>query len=57
MPKKYRVDMTITDTEANPEQEVDSSQHEVSYENDAEAKRKFSEKTDAAKKAGKPDKE
>ena len=54
MPKKYRIDMTITDTETNTQ--VDSSVLEETYENDAEAQSKFSKKVDAAEKAGKPDK-
>jgi hypothetical protein len=54
VPKKYRVDMTITDTEVDPEVVVDSSQDEIWYEDDAEATEKFQDKVDKAKNAGKP---
>ena len=53
MPKKYRIDMTITNTQTNTE--LDAVPHEEDYKDDAEAKRKFLKKVDAAKKSGKPD--
>ena len=55
MPKKYRIDMTITNTETNTE--LAAKSHEEDYKDDAEAIRKFPKKTDAAEKAGKPDEE
>jgi hypothetical protein len=53
MPKKYRIDMTITSTETNTE--LGTAPHEEHYKDDAEAMRKFLKKVDAAEKAGKPD--
>jgi hypothetical protein len=51
MPKKYRIDMTITNIETKTE--VKSDSHFEHYSDDTQAREKFQLKKDAARKAGK----
>jgi hypothetical protein len=50
MPKRYTVEMTITNDEGT---QVDDDSHFEWYENDQQAKGKFQEKKQAARNAGK----
>lgn len=50
MPKRYSIEITIYD-ESNTQVATDS--HEEQYANDEQAKAKFEEKKQAARKAGK----
>jgi hypothetical protein len=51
MPKRYRIDMTLTEEASNTQLDADSEA--VTYRDDAEAKKKFAEKKEPARKAGK----
>ena len=51
MPKRYRIELSITDIKSNTQ--LDSSSHEETYKDDAEAKTKFQQKDRAATNAGK----
>jgi hypothetical protein len=52
MPKRYRIEMTLLDDEANTKVEP-TDKHNERYETETEAKTKFAEKKEAARKAGK----
>ena len=51
MPKRYKIDMTLTEEASNTQLAADSEV--VTYRDDAEAKKKFDEKKEASRKAGK----
>jgi hypothetical protein len=51
MPKRYRIDMTITNEETDTQ--VDSDSHVERLKDDTDAKEKFQLKTEAARKEGK----
>ena len=51
MPKRYRIDMTLTEVASNTQ--LDAASEVVTYRDDAEAKEKFAEKKEASRKAGK----
>jgi hypothetical protein len=51
MPKKYRIDMTITNIETKTE--ISSDSHLEQYNDDKQASEKFQLKKDAARSAGK----
>jgi hypothetical protein len=51
MPKKYRIDMTITNIETKTE--VDSDSHREDYNDDTQAREKFQLKKEAARREGK----
>jgi hypothetical protein len=51
MPKRYRIDMTLTE-EASGKQ-VDDDTYKVDYETEEEAKRDFAKKAKAGRDAGK----
>jgi hypothetical protein len=52
MPKRYRIEMTLFDDEANTQVEPTDT-HKEKYGTETEAKAKFAEKKEAARKAGK----
>jgi hypothetical protein len=52
MPKRYRIEMTLLDDEANTQVEPTDA-HKERYKDETEAKAKFAEKKEAARKAGK----
>jgi len=52
MPKRYRIEMTLFDDEANTQVEP-PDKHKERYKDETEAKAKFAEKKEAARKAGK----
>jgi hypothetical protein len=52
MPKRYRIEMTLFDHEANTQVEPTDT-HIEKYDSEAEAKAKFALKKDAARKTGK----
>lgn len=49
MPRHYRIMISIQDEDEN---EIDSSVHEEDYEDDDEARSKFGEKAQAARRTG-----
>lgn len=49
MPRHYRIMISIQDED---DKEIDSSVHEEDYEDDDEARRRFQEKSQAARGAG-----
>lgn len=49
MPKRYRIDMTITNEDTNTQ--VDSDSYVERYDNDKEVKEKFQPKKEAVRKA------
>jgi hypothetical protein len=51
MPKRYRIEMTLFDDASNTQLEP-TDKDKVTYKDDAEAKAKFAEKKEAARKAG-----
>ena len=51
MPKRYRIEMTLFNDETNTQLATDT--HKETYASDEEAKAKFAEKKDAARKTGK----
>jgi hypothetical protein len=51
MPKRYKIEMTLTEEASNTQLGADSEV--VTYTDDAEAKKKFAEKKEASRKAGK----
>jgi hypothetical protein len=52
MPKRYRIEMTLFDDEANTRVEP-TDKHKETYETETEAEAKFAEKKKAAREAGK----
>ena len=52
MPKRYRIEMTLFDDESNTEVEP-ADAHKERYKDETEAKAKFEEKKEAARRAGK----
>jgi hypothetical protein len=51
MPKRYRIAMTLTEEASNTQLAADN--YTETYKDDAEAKAKFADKKEAARKAGK----
>lgn len=52
MPKRYRIEMSIYDEN---DQQVATESHEEEYDDDEQAKRKFEDKENAARRTGKKD--
>jgi hypothetical protein len=52
MPKRYRIEMTLFDDEANTQVDPPDT-HNEKYDTEIEAKEKFGEKKKAAREAGK----
>jgi hypothetical protein len=51
MPKRYRIDMTLSDDSSNTQ--IDKKTHFENYEDDTEAKKQFAKKEKAARETGK----
>lgn len=52
MPKKYRVELTIVDDESDSP--IDTDSHTETYADDDQARERFQDKVQAARRSGKP---